>query len=488
MIVLQGFLLIVVITFSSFADDGDQFTRLINLTKLETWVLQNRSTSLIINNSSFTTAPVINILDQDTAQYQHNALDMALEYNNIDESGYPANLRHSEYSIAIAANYKVHANNEPSTNVFLDTASSRIAILAWYNYNRAKFIRVKTIFNPVALQINSSIYGQGYYSTLKDYVPMIDPYLPDEFKKDRVIHQQQQATLLGNLSLKCGVGRKIDMSPAYKVFQLEKRLLHNNVSSHPLSDHSRKALSQFFARKNSYKLNEYEQLQAFKKELDTILAKDSAIDILRLRYISAMECKKIILRNGPPIYSRAQFSLFSTSRPGYTLHRSEIDYPFDILDEYPDTTYITNTFTYKHRLGIDFSWTKPLSTNWYFNLAAQRQFFSFDESGNHDPGKNAGLDDILLIQWHLDAGFWPSDWLLINGGMQYIPAWLVVPFQWPYASFLKLQCFIEEYLSIAVSVSFHTAAGPFRQYLNWEDPFSRQTKGVYLSLQANYTF
>ncbi len=314
--------------------------------------------------------------------------------------------------------------------------------------------------------------------------------IPDpELKMDRFRITREQGTLFLDLSPAVGIGRQKNVTPLYQVFKLEKELLRKGAINFPLSDKTMLAIAQLLARHNTYTLKKMDATKEFKRILDSIIVLDGAIERERLRYVSPLELKKIILCQVPPLMAKPQAALFTTSRMVPRAAHSETVYPYGVTTDAADTSYIAGSFTYEHLLGLRAACGIPLTSWWFLDLKAYRNLLATDTKIDfltaHD---HVRWNNVLDMRWDMQTSFWPINWMLLNIGIDNLPSWLCVPRATPLSTYLASHFFIEDYCSLITRLAYKRSGKRYTAYEQWAPSFTTTGSGFLFTCSVTYNF
>lgn len=383
---------------------------------------------------------------------------------------------------------KYQLNN---SEYFLDTTAYLFKIKSQYKFNISKYMRRNNENTPVFLQLTTDANGILSHAKKKGYdkdLESIDNDTINVLKSDWINKRKQNATILMHLTGGVGIGKQINTSPVYQIFMLEKNLIKNGVTSSRLSDKTLAEIAKLLAENTSYKLKELTKSKEFKSKLDSIIVKDPSVKKEKLRYISPLEINKILLCNAPVLIAKPKARLFTTSHAAFKLNRIDNEYPYDELDIYNDTSYIKPKLRYEHLLGIDFVWGIPFTRFWYLNVRAVRHLLSTDRKTDLYDNNKIKWDEVLDIRWDIQSSLWFTNWILIQMGLKNLPAWIAVPRESPYTSYMNFNIFIEDYLSLTTTVSYFKFQHKHYSYLKWHEPLNRAYNGLVINITVLYNY
>ena len=452
------------------------------------YFLNKRNVTLDFNFLNKNNKPLINPENTDTAQYRDNYKNVSLAFHLKKLYGSPFKIKGNEFSAIFNGIYDIHENTSDLVISFLDTVTYIFEIKGKYDFNILKYLSTNNQKTPF-IQLASSINGSAVYSRKNDYLALIDPHLPDSFKSDREIIRNQKATAIIDLTPAIGIGKQSLLTPVYQVFRLEEKLIRNGLADRKLSDKTLISLAELLAKNNSYTLKKHDKIKEFKTKVDSIVIKDEAVKKEKLRYVSPLEIKKILLGKTPVFYSKPLLRLFTTSRILANVSRVEIEYPYDVYNEFNDTSFTQPKFCYEHLVGMDFVWGIPVTHYWFINFKGTRNLLSTDnEIDFYNDDKQLKWDNVLDARWNIQSSLWLTNWLLIQLGLNNLPAWIVIPRELPYHSYMNLTIFVEDYLSLTTAISSYNYRPKHYSYLNWYEPANRIYTGTVCNISATYNF
>jgi len=374
---------------------------------------------------------------------------------------------------------------------FLDTTAYLFEIQGRYKYYLSRYLTRNNKQTPAFMQIIADAYGSISHLKKRGYdkdLESIDNDTINELKGDWIIKRKQNATILAQLTGGIGIGKQMYASPVYQIVQLEKRLIKSGVISARFSDKTVAEIAKLLAENTTYTLKKLEESKKFKSRLDSIIINDPSVKKESLRYISPLEIRKILLCNAPVLIAKPKARLFTTSHAVFELNRFDNEYPYDELGYYNDTSYIKPKLRYEHLLGMDFVWGIPFTSFWFLDIKAVRHLISTDKEIDFYDGDEIDRDEVLDVRWDIQSSLWFTNWLLIRLGLKNLPAWVAVPRESPYDTYIHLNIFIEDYLSLTTALSYCNYRSEHFYYLKWHEPLKRTYNGLVFTITALYNF
>jgi hypothetical protein len=464
--------------------ERSRFSRILTIYEYPGYTIEKKDASLFLNYTQPITTIFIVPGLYDTVSTVRQLFQGLITYESNNSVSNEKSLSKKRFTLILDNKFDTYGLNSDYMEYF-DTSDYRGVLSTEYTRKYQYYKNRKSApFGAPFIAGEGTLYSELFWQSRKDFIPLLDPELPDSEKTERHILRQQNLTVVADLCLSVGLGRQQNISPVYQALQVEKRLLNNGVSDFILSDSSLCRMAQFLANQNSYTLRKPQKAQIFKKGLDSTLMKDVAIEKRNLRHISSMEIRKIITRTIPLFFIKPTVRLFSFSRLITDFMRYDLSYPYDHNNQYPDTVFIKPALSYRHLIGLDADWGYPLGHRLFFSAHATRFLLSTEETLHfidHEK-KTINADEVLDMRWNLGLSLWLSDWLMLQTSAQNWPSWLCIPRSWPMLVEVRVSAFLEDYLSFSLGAVYYNKSFENDPYRFWNDPLKKKTR------QTSFTF
>jgi hypothetical protein len=289
-----------------------------------------------------------------------------------------------------------------------------------------------------------------------------------------------------------GWGRQRNVSYVYYALELERELIKKGAVLFPLSDRRLARIADLLARNHTFRLRDYTRIEKFKSDLDSLLTGDEAVNRAGLRLISPFEIKDVLMHFVPGFYERPRIELYARAGIAWDAGHNDIHYPPNIWQDFTDSAFNSVHLGHDAQLGLRAVDGFAVSRYLFLVLGVSKPLVSkntgpeFFTNGAFDWRKAADF------RWTIEALFWHPRFfyltmfthLAIDG----LPAYGVVPIQWPYRLALRETFFLEDYFSVDIEPSLLLLPRYNADTGYWTESFARPRACFQLNLRLNYRF
>lgn len=464
-----------------------RFHRLIRLYNNYEYLLENRDIFFKYEKAIYNSDTIFDARDE-MGIYDDDNNNFFLSYQSKKHRG--ESLREIRRTLQSSFNnYNLTRENKALSSSFLDTLHQLFDINGLYDVQLSKYLTKDPEWYTPFFQLVSSLKGSISFDNKKGFDKDLEAINDSSLKFDWINDRKYNATVIADVSPALCVGRRISVTPVYHALKIERKLIVDSIVSSQFSDETIISIARLLAKKEKHNAKKIENVNEFKRELDSIIVKDSAVERKNLRYISPLDIDNIVFCKRHAFISKPRLRLFSTSRLQTSFLKNDISYPFDVYQMYDDTSFNDFRVNYKHLIGVDIEWGIPISSFMFLNIRGYRNLFSTErEIKFFNKNDNIIWDEVLDIRWDLVASFLVTNNFVIQAGVDNLPAWVLAPRKHPHRYSLNLNMYIEDYLSFNFASSYYHSGELYQSYYDWTDPFIWLNRGFALSLTVTYNF
>jgi hypothetical protein len=140
-------------------------------------------------------------------------------------------------------------------------------------------------------------------------------------------------------------------------------------------------------------------------------------------------------------------------------------------------------------LGLRARWGKLLTRNWSVAARAEKRLFSSHDHFELHRDGDLDWQRTLETDWSVETAVWAGTMLRLDAGIDHLLCHLVIPREWPYGTHVGIEGFIEDYVSIKLSLAWHHGGENIdRSYPRWTSPFTPLRHGRVLHVRAVHVF
>jgi len=280
-----------------------------------------------------------------------------------------------------------------------------------------------------------------------------------------------------------GIGRTTPTRPVEAALDLEEELLRSSLADFELSDNTVARIAVLISRYHSRRLRSHENLKAFKRELDSLLIADMAVDSENKRLLSPFAVTRVILGSPPGHESGFAMQVYFLEEVEAVYRRLRREFPYDAENRYPDTNLTGPAFDGYGRLGIRVRYGTAFSRDVAFSFIGEKVLLTGENSNGVDPYKTPHVDYSIAIQLR------PLQWLQLECGAHRVPSRIIIPRDLPGRLYTDITIFVEDYFRVRCGIFYNN-----REALKSNRYFFRYTsealpaEGPGLSSFLSYSF
>jgi hypothetical protein len=256
----------------------------------------------------------------------------------------------------------------------------------------------------------------------------------------------QSAELYLGVKPEIGYGRPNPVWPVYYAFEVERKLKECGALRGELSDKTLLAIANQCASMEAYRVNYDKSGKFFMAALDSIIRTDTMADLSHATMYTSFKVREAVDNKFPYFFAGFHGALY-LNQYVYSIwvKRRNIDNVnlqwTNSVQQPESEIMIDQSYSY----GVSLQWGIPITARTFGSIRTEMPIY-----GN-------GSEETVIRDkrnfWGIDLFWFITDRLLVSGTIADLPAIVIVPCDWPRNSSLEARYFIEDRISINLTLS-----------------------------------
>jgi hypothetical protein len=256
----------------------------------------------------------------------------------------------------------------------------------------------------------------------------------------------QSVDLSIGLQPEFGYGWQSPVWPVYYAFEVERKLKECGALRGELSDQTLLALANHCASQDAYQLNHDKSAKFFMGGLDSIIRTDTMADLTRATMFTAFKVREAISDYFPHFFVGFRGALYLDQDICFTTRQfRQIDNANPQLNYGMQYPAFQPDFNQDNSFGISLQWGIPITERIFASIRSDLPI-----GGNNF--KPTSIRDKRNY-WGIELFWFVTDRILVSGGITDMPSIIIVPCDWPRYSYFRARYFIEDRISINLTMS-----------------------------------
>jgi hypothetical protein len=243
-----------------------------------------------------------------------------------------------------------------------------------------------------------------------------------------------------------GYGWQSPVWPVYYAFEVERKLKECGALHGELSDQTLLSIANHCASIEAYKLNHDKSAKFFMAGLDSIIRTDTMTDLSPATMFTAFKVREAVDNNFPHFFAGFRGALYLHQYASFWLREyrriDNVNSQGNIGIQNPG---FQPDFDQDNSFGISLQWGIPITARIFGTIGTDLPIGGSDRA-------IADLRDKRNF-WGIDLYWFFTDRILVTGSIDDLPAIAIVPCDWPHNSSLTARYFIEDRISIDLTLT-----------------------------------